>query len=127
MTKEGAIPGRYNIVISDEYETFDRQVHVEEFIEMLRDDEVPDEVCVVGLEDAYDDDTAEELASEIRDKKDQLENQNPLPTVQFNVEGSLQRVGDGYDLRYEDELLSLDGVFGRQLDREGKGWIVTPF
>lgn len=127
MTKEGAIPGRYNIVISDEYDTFDRQVHVGEFIEMLRDDEVPNEVCVVGLEDAYDDDTAEELASEIRDKKDQLENQNPLPTVQFKVEGSLQRVGDGYDLRHEDELLSLDEVFGRQLDREGKGWIVTPF
>jgi len=127
MTKEGAIPGRYNIVILDDYETFDRQVPVEEFIEMLRDDEVPNEVCVVGLEDSYDDGTSEELASEIRDKKDQLENQHPLPTVQFKVEGSLQRVGDGYDLRYEDELLSLDEVFGSQLDREGKGWVVSPF
>jgi len=128
MTKEGAIPGRYNIVTSDEYETFDRQVPVNEFVEMLRDDEVPDELCVVGLEDAYeDDDLLDELTHEIRDKKDRLENQHPLPTVQFKLEGSLQRVGDGYDLRYEDELLSLDEVFGSQLDREGKGWVVSPF
>jgi len=127
MAKEGAIPGRYNIVVSDEYETFDRQVPVEEFIDMLRNDKVPDEVCVVGLEDAYEDGTDDELASQIRDKKDQLENQNPLPTVQFDVEGSLHRVGDGYDLRHDDELYSLGDVFGSQLDREGSGWVVTPF
>jgi len=127
MAREGAIPGRYNIVVSDEYETFDRQVPVEEFIEMLRDDEVPDELCVVGLVDAYEDGTTDELASQIRDKKDQLENQNPLPTVQFDVEGSLHRVTDGYDLRHDDELYSLNEVFGSQLDREGSGWVVTPF
>lgn len=127
MASEGAIPGRYNIVLSDEYETFDRQVPVDEFVEMLRDDEVPEEVCVVGLEEAYEHGTSEELAQEVRDKKDQLENQHPLPTVQFRVEGSLQRVGDGYDLRYKDELYSLDEVFGSQLNREGKGWIVSTF
>jgi hypothetical protein len=127
MASEGAIPGRYNIVLSDEYETFDRQVPVEEFIEMLRDDEVPDKLCVVGLEDAFGDGTAEELATEIRDKKDQLENQHPLPTVQFEIEGSLQRVGKGYDLRYGDEILDLNEVFGSPLDREGDGWVVAHF
>jgi hypothetical protein len=127
MPKKGAIPGRYNLVNSEEYDTFDHQVPTEEFIEMLRDGEVPDEVCVVGLEDAFgDEELLDDLTHQIRDKKDILENRNPLPKIQFEVEGSLIRVDNGYDLRYDDELLPLHDVFGRQLERKTDGWVVTP-
>jgi len=50
------------------------------------------------------------------------------PTVQFVVEGSFHRSGKTYDLRYDDELYSLQQVFGPQLDRKEDGkWLVAPF
>ena len=126
MAGPGQIPGRYNLIIEGEYETFDHQMPVEEFIQCLKDDTVPDEVSVVGLEEAYQDgDTARELAGEMDSRANDLEYQSP--TAQFIVEGSFHRQGKTYDLRYEDELYSLQDVFGPQLERKEQDWLVAPF
>ena len=127
MAGPGQIPGRYNLVIEGEYETFDHQMPVEEFIQCLMEDTVPDEVSVVGLGEAYrDGDTARELADAMDKRANDLEYQSP--TVQFVVEGSFHRQGKTYDLRYEDELCSLQDVFGPQLERKEQGdWLVSPF
>jgi hypothetical protein len=127
MVAPGQIPGRYNIIIQDAYDTFEHQIPVEDFIQRLKDDEVPEDVSVVGLSTALaDDDTAAELAQEMDRRADDLEYQNP--TVQFIVQGTFHRSGKTYDLRYKDELYPLDEVFGSQLDRKEDGeWIVAPF
>jgi hypothetical protein len=127
MVSPGQIPGRYNIINRDAYDTFEHQIPVEEFIKRLKDDEVPEEVSVVGLSAALtDDDRAAELAQEMDHRADDLEYQNP--TVQFVVEGTFHRSGKTYDLRYENQLYPLDEVFGSQLDRKEDGeWIVAPF
>lgn len=127
MAGPGQIPGRYNIIVEGEYDTFDHQMPVEEFIQRLKDDNIPDELSVVGLGEALqDDDVVRELAREMDRRANDLEYQSP--TVQFVVEGTFHRRGKIYDLRYEDELYSLQDVFGPQLDRkEGGDWLVAPF
>lgn len=127
MAGPGQIPGRYNIVIEEKYDTFNHQIPVKEFIECLEDDDVPDKVSVVGLGEAFEDgDQATELAQAMDRRANDLEYQNP--TVQFVVEGSFHRRKKTFDLRYEDELYSLQEVFGPQLDRKGDGnWLVAPF
>jgi len=127
MAGPGRIPGRYNLVIEDAYNTFDHRMPIEEFIERLRNDDVPSEVSVVGLEGALsDDDLRAELTDAMDRRANDLEYQNP--TVQFVVEGSFHRQGKTYDLRYDDELHSLQNVFGPQLERkEGGDWLVSPF
>ncbi|AUX08310.1 hypothetical protein AArcSl_0660 [Halalkaliarchaeum desulfuricum] len=127
MAAPGRIPGQYNVVVKDAYDTFDHQIPVAEFVERLRNDEVPDEVAVVGLEEAFvDGDLAEELASEMDRRANDLEYQSP--TVQFVVDGSFHRRGKTYDLRYDDELYSLQDVFGPQIERREEGeWLTAPF
>jgi hypothetical protein len=127
MAGPGQIPGRYNIIIEGEYETFDHQIPVEDFIQRLKDDAVPDKVSVVGLEDALEDgDLADELAREMDGRANDLEYQSP--TVQFVVDASFHRQGKVFDLRYNDELYSLQEVFGPQLERKGEGdWLISPF
>lgn len=127
MAGPGQIPGRYNIIVKGEYEVFDHQMPVEEFVKRLKDDDVPDKVSVVGLGDTFEDgDSADELAREMDRRANDLEYQSP--TVQFVVEGSFHRSGKTYDLRYNDELYSLQQVFGPQLERKEEGdWLVTPF
>jgi len=100
---------------------------IEEFIERLRNDDVPAKVSVVGLEEALsDDDLRAELTDAMDRRANDLEYQNP--TVQFVVEGSFHRQGKTYDLRYDDELHSLQDVFGPQLERkEGGDWLISPF
>lgn len=127
MAGPGRIPGRYNLVIEGGYEAFDHQMPVAEFIDRLKSDDVPGEVSVVGLGDAFEDgDLAEDLAREMDQRANDLEYQSP--TVQFVVNGSFHRQGKTYDLRYNDELYSLQQVFGPQLERKGQGdWLVAPF
>ncbi|QLH83006.1 hypothetical protein [Halosimplex pelagicum] len=127
MAGPGQIPGRYNLVIEGEHDEFDHQIPVDEFLQCLKDDDVPDEVSVVGLADAFDDgDLAKELAREMDRRANDLEYQNP--TVQFVVDGSFHRQGKTYDLRDGDNLHSLQEVFGPQLERKGDGdWLVSPF
>ena len=127
MAGPGRIPGRYSIVVEGEYEAFDHQIPVEEFLRRLENDDVPDEVSVVGLGKAFEDsDQADELARAMDRRANDLEYQSP--TVQFVVEGSFHRRGKTYDLRYGDELYPLQEIFGPQLEREGEGgWLVAPF
>lgn len=129
MAGPGRIPGRYNLVLKDNYETFDYQIPVEKYIQQLRDNDVPEELCVVGLHRAFeDDDLAGELAKEMDRRANDLENKHPLPTIQFAVEGSFHRSGKTYDLRYDGELYPLRDVFGPQIERKGDGdWLVAPF
>lgn len=127
MAGPGRIPGRYNIVVEGEYERFEHQMPVEEFIQRLENDEVPDEVSVVGLGDAFKDgELVTELANAMDRRANDLEFQSP--TIQFVIEGSFHRSGKTFDLRYEEELFSLQEVFGPQFDRKGDGdWLVAPF
>lgn len=127
MAGPGQIPGRYNIIIKGEYDVFDHQMPVEEFVKRLEDDDVPDKVSVIGLGDAFkDDELADELAREMDRRANDLEYQSP--TIQFVVKGSFHRRGKTYDLRYEDELYPLQEVFGPQLERKEQGeWLVAPF
>lgn len=127
MAGPGQIPGRYNLIIKDKYDVFDLQMPVEEFLQRLKDDDVPNEVSVVGLADAFrDGDLATDLAQEMDRRANDLEYQSP--TVQFVVDGSFHRSGKTYDLRDGDELYSLQEVFGPQLERKEEGdWLVSPF
>jgi len=127
MAGPGQIPGRYNLIIDGEYDAFDHQIPVNEFLQRLKDDNVPDEVSVVGLADAFrDSDIAVDLAQEMDRRANDLEYQSP--TVQFVVKGSFHRSGKTYDLRDGDELHSLQEVFGPQLERKEDGdWLVAPF
>lgn len=127
MAGPGQIPGQYNIVIEDAYTTFEHQIPVEEFLQRLKNDDLPEKVSVVGLEDALsDDELADELAREMDRHANDLEYQSP--TIQFVVEGSFHRSGKTYDLRYDDELYALQQVFGPQIERKEEGeWLVAPF
>jgi hypothetical protein len=127
MAGPGQIPGQYNLVIEGAYETFEHQIPVQEFLQRLTEDDVPQKVSVVGLADALSDEgLANELAREMDKRANDLEYQSP--TIQFVVEGSFHRSGKTYDLRYDDELYSLQQVFGPQLERKEDGeWLVAPF
>jgi hypothetical protein len=127
MAGPGQIPGRYNIIVEGEYDVFDHQMPVEEFTKRLKDDDVPDKVSVVGLVDAFEDgELADKLAHAMDQRANDLEYQSP--TVQFVVEGSFHRSGKTYDLRYNDQLHSLQQVFGPQLERKEEGdWLIAPF
>ena len=127
MAGPGQIPGRYNIIVAGEYETFDHQMPIDEFLQRLKNDDVPDEVSVVGLEKMLDDEEfINELAQEMDQRADDLEYQSP--TIQIVVEGSFHRRGKTYDLRYDSELYLLQDIFGPQLERREQGdWITSPF
>lgn len=127
MAGPGQIPGRYNIIVGEEYETFDHQMPIDEFLQRLKNDDVPDEVSVVGLEKMLDDEEfINELAREMDQRADDLEYQSP--TIQIVVEGSFHRRGKTYDLRYDENLYSLQEIFGPQLERREQGdWITSPF
>lgn len=127
MAGPGRIPGRYNLVIEGAYETFEHQIPVKEFVQRLKENDVPDEVSVVGLEGTLsNDDLANELAREMDRRANDLEYQTP--TIQFVVGSSFHRSGKTYDLRYDDDLYSLQQVFGPQLERKEDGeWLVAPF
>lgn len=127
MAGPGRIPGRYNLVVEGTYDTFEHQMPVEEFVQRLTDDDVPDEVSVVGLGAAFlDDDLIDDLTRAMDRRANDLEYQSP--TIQFVIDGSFHRYGKTYDLQHSDELHSLQRVFGAQLEREGSGdWLVAPF
>ena len=127
MAGPGRIPGRYNLIIEGEYDAFDHQMPVDEFITRLENDDVPAELSVVGLGEAFEDgELANELAREMDHRANDLEYQGP--TVQFVVEGSFHRRGKSYDLRHNDELYALQDVFGPQIERKQQGdWLLAPF
>jgi hypothetical protein len=128
MVEHGKLPGEYNIVVKGEYDLFDHRVPVDEFEEMLRESDVPDEVCVVGLDKLFDDGDAVSDLSGLMDRHaNSLENRSPLPTIQFAIEGSFQRRQRDYELQTGGDLYRLSRVFGPQIDRRSSGWLTAPF
>jgi hypothetical protein len=83
----------------------------------------------VGLEGVLseENETRERLVSVMRSQMDYLNNQHPLPTIQFAVEGSFQSVGNTFEVEIDSEFYSLEPVFDRQIKRRREGWLVAPF
>lgn len=128
MPKAGQLPGVYNIVQKGEYDVFDYTVPVSEFEKMLREGDVPDELCVVGLEGLFDDDEAVKSLARLMDREaNALEARSQLPTIQFAVEGAFQRRKNDFELQTDSDLYRLSRVFGSQLKRRDSGWITAPF
>lgn len=123
-----AIGGMYNIVRADRT-TADYQVPVDTFIEMLQEHEIPEELCVVGLESilADDEEARRAMVSIMRSESDYLNGLSPLPKVQFAVEGTFQSVGETFELEHEGEFYRLESVFGSRLKRRSDGWLVSPY
>jgi hypothetical protein len=126
MVDPGQMAGVYNLVVADEYDLFEHQVPVDTFESMLRDDEVPDEVCVVGLADVYESDDVNELRRLMDKNADGLESRSPLPAVQFAVDGSFQRLSRDFELQTDDDLYRLSRVFGPQIERRNVDWLTAP-
>lgn len=128
MVEHGKLPGEYNIVVADEYDLFDHRVPIGEFEEMLRENDVPDEVCVVGLDDLFgNEEEVNELSTLMDRGANTLENRSPLPTIQFAVEGSFQRRQRDFELQTGGDLYRLSRVFGGQIERRSGGWLTAPF
>jgi hypothetical protein len=128
MPAAGKLPGRYNIVVADEYDLFDHRVPLNEFEEMLRENEVPDEVCVVGLADAFEADERVDELSRLMDRRaNDLESRSPLPTIQFAIDGAFQRRKRDFELQAGGDLHRLSRVFGSQIERQEQGWLLAPF
>jgi hypothetical protein len=127
MAGPGQIPGRYNLIVEGSYESFDHQMPIEDFLDRLLNDDVPDEVSVIGLGAAFKDgELADELAKEMDKRANDLEYQSP--TVQFIVQRSFHRRAKTFDLRYDNNFYPLQEIFGPQLKRKGDGdWLVAPF
>jgi hypothetical protein len=130
MPTAGQLPGVYNIVKQDEYETVPDQLSVESFINELNDQKIREEVTVVGLEHAFkDDELIAELAQTIKREAETLESADPTPMIQFAVDAEIHRGPQAFDLFYEGNLYSLHEVFGRQFKTPGgdNNWLTAPF
>lgn len=129
MSEIDAVAGMYNIVDRQKRTTADYQLPLEEFIDQLEERSLPQEVCVVGLEEVLSEDgeLRERLVSIMRSEMDYLNNQHPLPSIQFSVEGTFQSVGNSFEIQVDDEFYALKPIFGRQIKRREDGWLATPF
>ena len=130
MTTPGQIPGVYNIVTADSFETVQDQLSVESFIDNLDSNAIKDEVTVVGLEKAFNDDSLiAELSRTMDRRADDLENADPKPMIQFVVDADIHRGTPTFDLFYDGEIYSLQKVFGRQLESrtDDNAWLTSPF
>lgn len=130
MPEAGRLRGVYNIVTKGDYETVNYQIPVDEFLDRLENDDVPDEVTVVGLEDAYDDESLIDDLSRAMDRKaDDLENADPKPMIQFEIDGDVHRSQVAFNIFDDGELYPLHEVFGRQIDSrtESNSWCTAPF
>ncbi len=129
MSDIDAVAGMYNIVVSGDHEVADYRVPIEEFLSKLESRELPAEICVVGLEDVLTEGNGirDRLVSTMRREMDYLNNQHPLPTIQFVVEGDIEGTGDSYEVKIDDEFHSLQPIFGRQIKKREAGWLVAPF
>lgn len=127
MVEPGRLAGVYNLVVADAYDLFDHRVPVQTFASMLEDGDVPDEVCVVGLADTYEADDVRELRRLMDEAADGLESRSPLPTIQFAVDGSFQRLSNDFELQTDDDLYRLSRAFGPQIKRRNVDWLTAPF
>lgn len=129
MSDIDAVAGMYNIIVSGERESAEYRVPVEEFVTKLKNRNLPDEICVAGLEEVLteDEDLRDQLVSAMRQEMDYLNSQRPLPAIQFVVDGDIQGAGDSFDVEIDDEFHSLEPIFGRQIKKRDSGWLVAPF
>ena len=128
MPEPGKLSGEYNIVVEDEYDLFDHRVPIEEFEKMLRENDVPDEVCVVNLRKVFKDDDAVTELSKLMDRSaNSLEMRQPLPTIQFAVKGSFQRRQRDFELQTGGDLYRLSRIFDPPIKRRSGGWLTAPF
>ena len=77
MVDPGQISGRYNIIVEGAYEVFDHRMPIEEFVRRLEDDDAPEMVTVVGLDEVLEDgDLADKLARKMNWRTNDREYQN---------------------------------------------------
>jgi hypothetical protein len=128
MSDIDAVAGMYNIIVSSERESAEYRVPVEEFVTKLENRDLPNEICVAGLEDVLteNEELRNRLVSTMRQEMDYLNSQRPLPAIQFVVDGDLQGAGDSYEVDIDGEFYSLQPVFGRQIKKRDSGWLVAP-
>ncbi len=128
MSDIDAVAGMYNIIVSSERESAEYRVPVEEFVTKLENRDLPNEICVAGLEDVLteNEELRNRLVSTMRQEMDYLNSQRPLPAIQFVVDGDLQGAGDLYEVDIDGEFYSLQPVFGRQIKKRDSGWLVAP-
>ena len=128
MSDIDAVAGMYNIIVSSERESAEYRVPLQEFVTKLENRDLPDEICVAGLEEVLteNEDLRNRLVSTMRQEMDYLNSQHPLPSIQFVVDGDLQGTGDSYEVEIDGEFYSLQPVFGRQIKKRDSGWLVAP-
>lgn len=128
MRNIDAIGGMYNIVKTDR-KTADYQVPVEKFLEMIQDHEIPEELCVVGLESVLsgEKEIRREMIDTMRSESDYLNGLSTNPKIQFAVEGNFQAVGESFEVERDGEFYELEPIFGSRLKRRSDGWLVSPF
>ncbi len=128
MSDIDAVAGMYNIIVSSGRESAEYRVPVEEFVTKLENRDLPDEICVAGLEEILtgNEDLRNRLVSTMRQEMDYLNSQRPLPAIQFVVGGDIQGAGDTYEVEIDGEFHSLQPVFGRQIKKRDSGWLVAP-
>lgn len=129
MSDIDAVAGMYNVIERGKWKTADYQLPIEEFVSSLDERDLPKEVCVVGLEKVISEEEQlrERVVSVMRAEMDYLNNQHPLPTIQFTLDGNFQSVGNTFEVAIGSEFYSLQTIFGRQIKRRRDGWLVTPF
>lgn len=127
MVQEGAIPGLYNIVEKGKYEEVEFRMPVPAFLDRLEEGDVPEEVAVIGLGDAFRDPELIERLSDIMEKRaNDLEHEGPM--VQFVVDGALTwKEHDRWELSTDHEVYELRRVFGPDIRNKDAGWLVSPF
>lgn len=120
----------YNLLIEDEFDIADHRIPLASFIDMLDEQDIPDEVAVAGLDDALrsgNDDIINELTVSMRDRRDWLDSRDPLPVIQFVFDGDFQNTGDSFELLVDGQFHPLASVFGRNINRRESGWLVTSY
>lgn len=119
-----AVSGRYNVVLPDQYETFEYQIPVDQFVEGLEAGNTFDKVCVVNLGEVFGRGEASRLSQTMQDRAPGFDSD---ATVQFAVEGSIQSVHGGFELLYGDDLYRINKVFGADLTKHKDGWLTAIF
>ena len=104
MVRSGRLAGVYNLVVADEYDLFDHRVPVETFASMLEGNEVPGELCVIGLAGAYGDDDVSELRRLMHEAAAGLVSLNPISTIEFAIDGAFHPLSLDVERRTEYEV-----------------------
>ncbi|WP_153952804.1 hypothetical protein [Halosegnis longus] len=129
MPTDGQLRGVYNIVEHGTYDTFPTQLPIEAFEELLAEGDVPNQVTVVNLGEAFtDQEFINSLAKTMADHGNALATAETQPIIQFVVQGEIHR-GEPFDLFIDGEIHSLRPLFGRQMQAltDDHSWLKAPF